>query len=79
MRIINIIMYKKKHNTCIIISYRKLNKDNCFHRSASLKFNPNCGFTQYNKPNTYRSTFILVCGEFQSTTLHYCEIQVCTL
>ena len=38
-----------------------------FHHSASLKFNPNCGFTQYNEPNTNRSTVILVWSELQST------------
>ena len=50
-----------------------------FHYNTWLKVNLKCGFTQYNGPNTYRSTYILVWSELQSTLfLYYCEIQVCT-
>ena len=50
-----------------------------YHRSTRLKVNLKCGFTQYNGPNTYRPTYILVWGELQSTSfLYYCDIQICT-
>ena len=59
MIIIIIIKYKNIKSAFKFI-YKSKTKTIDFPRSASLKVNPKFSFTQYNWPNTHRSTYLFI-------------------